>query len=290
MFTRFLNPQNDYAFKKLFRSEKNKDILIELLNSVLHHQFHRPIVDVTFLSPIQEPVILAKKQSVVDVLCKDQDDCQYIIEMQIAHTKGFEERAQYYAYKAFVSQMEKGQDYYGLKSVIFLAFTNFGIFPDLAHYKSEHVVMERETMKCKLDKVKFTFVDLTKFDAQRGQDVANLSKEEKFYYFLRHADSIEDEALQQLVAEGKVLQRAFQALERASWSKEEMHKYEQEEKRERDLIASYESAKEKGRAEGLEAGIAQGMEKGMEKGKRALLKQLVEEGLLSKEKAHDHGL
>ena len=33
---RYLNPKNDVAFKKIFGTEKNKDILIHFLNDLLH--------------------------------------------------------------------------------------------------------------------------------------------------------------------------------------------------------------------------------------------------------------
>ena len=33
--SKFLNPRNDLSFKKLFGSEKNKDILIHFLNDML---------------------------------------------------------------------------------------------------------------------------------------------------------------------------------------------------------------------------------------------------------------
>ena len=61
--------------------------------------------DVTFLKTIQDPEIKAKKTSIVDILCVDQKGNHYIVEMQIAKEKGFEKRAQYYASKAYSSQM-----------------------------------------------------------------------------------------------------------------------------------------------------------------------------------------
>src|SRR5688572_8402026 len=121
MLTRYLDPKNDFAFKRIFGTKKNEDILIALLNEVLKNQLHRKIETVQFLTPIQEPEILAKKQSLVDVLVEDKDGCQYIIEMQVASTAGFEERAQYYAAKAFVNQLKEGESYKKLKEVIFLA-------------------------------------------------------------------------------------------------------------------------------------------------------------------------
>ena len=110
LITKYLNPQNDVAFKRIFGTDKNKDILIAMLNAVLKNQMHTPITRVRFLSPVQEPEVLAKKQSIVDVLCQDSDGCQYIIEMQVASTKGFEARAQYYAAKAFINQLNESNN------------------------------------------------------------------------------------------------------------------------------------------------------------------------------------
>jgi len=183
MIKKYLNPQNDVAFKRIFGQEKNKDILITMLNAVLETQLHKPIKSVIFLSPIQEPEAAAKKQSIVDVLCKDQDGCQYIIEMQVAQATGFQERAQYYASKAFIQQADKSFSYTDLKEVIFLAFCNFPIFPRKKDYKSEHFILDNKTKERDLDKFSFTFVDLIKFDQQRKKEVAALSLEEKFYFF-----------------------------------------------------------------------------------------------------------
>lgn len=116
-----------------------------MLNSVLKNQLHTPITQMSFLSPFQGPEALSKKQSIVDVLCEDIDGCQYIIEMQIASAKGFEERAQYYASKAFINQLNKGEDYHDLKEVIFLAFCNFPIFPEKKDFKSEHITLDKKT-------------------------------------------------------------------------------------------------------------------------------------------------
>jgi hypothetical protein len=38
MLDKFLDPKNDLAFKRVFGSEKNKDILIPFLNDILDHQ------------------------------------------------------------------------------------------------------------------------------------------------------------------------------------------------------------------------------------------------------------
>ena len=283
MLSKYLDPKNDYAFKRIFGTEKNKEILLQLLNSVLKNQIHKSVVEVTFLRPIQDPEIAARKQSIVDILCKDQDGCQYVIEMQVASQSGFEARAQYYAAKAFTSQMGEGQAYETLKEVIFLAFTNFSIFPDKEDYKSEHVILDKKTHERNLDKFSFTFVDLPKFDAQRSRDLSKLTLEEKFYYFLHHAGEIKPEELKQLIGQDKIIKKAFRELDHFYWTEEEMLSYEQEQKRERDHVAimSYATkhAMEAGRKQGVEEGRKQGVEEGMEKRSLEIAKHLLQQGM-----------
>ncbi len=273
MISKYLNPQNDVAFKRIFGQPKNKDILIAMINTVLQNQIHKPIKNVTFLSPIQEPEAAAKKQSIVDVLCKDQDGCQYIIEMQIAQAAGFQERAQYYAARAFTQQAGEGCDYQDLKEIIFLAFCNFPIFPNKKEYKSEHVLLDNKTLERDLDKFSFTFIDLPKFDKQRKKDISALPLEEKFYYFLSHAKAMSDKELRLLAKKDPIIQKAFYELERFNWSENEMRLYEREEKRVKDNKAVLDYAKQKGR------------EEGREEGKKDAIASLLRQGVITKEQA-----
>lgn len=127
--SKFLDPKNDVAFKKIFGTEKNKDILIGFLNDMILFKEEKPIVEVSFLKTIQDPEISSKKTSVVDILCTDQAQNTYVVEMQVASHKGFEKRAQYYAAKAYSGQMNSGGRYENLKEVIFIAIANFVMFP-----------------------------------------------------------------------------------------------------------------------------------------------------------------
>ena len=130
--SKFLDPKNDFCFKQIFGTEKNKDILIHFLNDILKYEGSEKITEVTFLKTIQDPEIAAYRQSIVDVLCKDQNGDQVIVEMQISKHKGFEKRAQFYAAKAYSQQVIKEDEnhkklavYAKLKAVIFLAIANF---------------------------------------------------------------------------------------------------------------------------------------------------------------------
>ncbi len=46
--SKFLDPKNDVAFRRIFGSEKNKDILIHFINDVLELKNGDKIKEVTF--------------------------------------------------------------------------------------------------------------------------------------------------------------------------------------------------------------------------------------------------
>ena len=66
MITKYLDPKNDIAFRKIFGSEKNKDILIHFLNDMLVFREGKPIQNITFLKTNQHPELAYKKESIVD--------------------------------------------------------------------------------------------------------------------------------------------------------------------------------------------------------------------------------
>ncbi|MCA4775187.1 PD-(D/E)XK nuclease family transposase [Wolbachia endosymbiont of Mansonella ozzardi] len=75
--------------------------------------------------------MLLNKENIVDILRRDSTGVQFICEMQVARTTGFEKRAQHYAAKAYSSQANIGaRSQEDLKGVIFIAITDFVLFPD----------------------------------------------------------------------------------------------------------------------------------------------------------------
>ena len=104
MFNRFLDPKNGVAFKSVFGQEKNKDILIHFLNDVLSHDRIGQIKEVTFLRRAQELKVAPKRQSPIDVRCRDElgRECVAAIDMEVAKRPDYKQRAQYHAAKAYL--------------------------------------------------------------------------------------------------------------------------------------------------------------------------------------------
>ena len=245
-FSKFLDPKNDVAFKKIFGTEKNKDILIKFLNDMVLFKEAKPIVEVSFLKTIQDPEIASKKTSVVDILCTDQDNNTYVVEMQVASHKGFEKRAQYYAAKAYSNQMNQGGKYKNLKEVIFVAIANFTMFPDKAAYKSDHVILDRETYQHDLRDFSFTFLELEKFHQSKDQLSSMI---EKWAYFFKHAPETTAEDLQAIIGQDVIIQRAYEELDRFYWNEDELLAYEDALKKDWDYEASMEQKFDEGKAE-----------------------------------------
>jgi predicted transposase/invertase (TIGR01784 family) len=267
---KYLNPRNDFAFKRIFGTEKNQDILIHFLNDMLGFNGEHAIQSVSFLKTAQDPEIAAKKQSLVDVLCKDEAGRQYIVEMQIARTAGFEKRAQYYAAKAYSRQLNQGEDYEQLKEIIFLAITDFVMFPDKKEYKSDHVTLDKKTHHQDLKDFHFTFLELPKFT----KTIDELeSVVEKWTYFFKHAEDTQEGEVEKIVGADPVIQRAYEALNRFSWSDIELNTYDEEEKRERDAQAILKQQQRD--LDAQKAGyIAEGRAEGKKEGEQLARQQL----------------
>lgn len=270
MLSKFLDPKNDVAFKKVFGTEKNKDILIHFLNDMVTFKDNGPIMDVTFLKTIQDPETAVHKTSIVDILCKDEKNNTYIVEMQVAKAKGFEKRAQYYASKAYISQTHVGGEYEDLKEVIFLAISDFIMFPNKKDYKSDHVILDKKSHENDLKDFSFTFLELPKFNVDID-DLSNMT--EKWAYFFKHAEETTEADLLKLIAHDKVMAKAYKQLNRFSWDEQELLTYEQAEKHEWDYQATMTQKFDEGKIAGEKIGIEKGEKIALLKIARKMLDQ-----------------
>ena len=272
--SRFLDPKNDVAFKKIFGSEKNKDILMHFLNDILEFTGDSQITHVEFLSTIQDADIASKKQSIVDVLCKDKVGVQYIIEMQVDPTMGFEKRAQYYAAKAYCRQTNRGKKedgkYSNLKEIIFIAIADCILFPEKKEYISRHIILDKNTHEHDLKDFFFTFIELPKFNKNKIEMLKNIT--EKWCYFFKYAKETNKEDLEKIIGSDLVIQRAYEALDQFNWTEPELIAYEQEIKRIWDNRAVEEYK--------LEQAEVKGIEKGIEKVAISMIKQKLNDALI----------
>ena len=267
---RFLDPKNDFCFKQTFGTEKNQDILIHFLNDILGYTGEDAVTEVEFIKTIQDPEIAVYRQSIVDVMCKNQYGEKFIVEMQIGKHRGFKKRAQFYAAKSYSKQVLKEDKehkkmavYAKIKGVIFLAIADYIIFEDKKAWKSEHRLLDTKSYENDLKDFHFVFIELAKYNKSLEE---SKTMQEKWAYFFKHAKESTLAEIEHLIGKDKIIKRAFEAIEQASWTEEELNTYEQITKTRLDNLAAEQQRLEDGEFVGRMKGKAEGKSEGMEQG------------------------
>ncbi|WP_265037391.1 Rpn family recombination-promoting nuclease/putative transposase [Wolbachia endosymbiont (group A) of Anomoia purmunda] len=250
--SKFLDPKLDLTFKKIFGTEKNKNILIHFLNDILGCTEVNTIQEVEFLSTIMDPEIASYKQRIVDVLCRDSSGNRYIIEMQLTRDKGFEKRAQLYAAKAYSRQADKSGKYVDLKKIFFIAISNCTLFPDKLDYISSHTIRDEKTNEHDLKDFQFIFIELPKFPKSREEQLESVV--DRWLFFFKYADETTDEDLRKIAKKSPIIKLAYDELDKFHWNEKDLVDYEERimDLRTEEAILEYrlDLAKEEGREEG----------------------------------------
>ena len=241
---KFLDPCVDVAFKKIFGSEEHKGVTIAFLNSILEYTGKAEITDVQFLNTEQKRILRDKKDNILDILCTDQNNKKYLVEIQVEGVKGFGKRIVFYGAKTYALQLGKAKPYRSLEPVVAVSILDFILFPNKKDYKSIHLLLDKKTYEHDLQELSFAFVELPKFKKQAHEIITN---EDKWIYFLKEIsqqDHIPD-ALNE-----KEFIEACNAANKMTWTDEELNDYDDALVRATDLEGSIEIASEKGRIEG----------------------------------------
>jgi len=248
----FADPKNDLAFKKIFGSEKHKEILLSFLNATLDFHDAKEIVDVALANPYQVPKIPELKETILDIKATNKEGEKFIVEMQKKDLGDFTKRSLYYTSKAYVSQLERGVDYAKLKKVYFIGILNFQIF-ESKNYISRHLITNQETQSHDLKDFEFTFIELPKFTKSLEELESIL---DKWTYFLKYASDLK--IVPQEYKSLEVFQEAFEIATQTAWNKKELEVYEYILLKECDEINALRTAEKKGLEKGLQKGAEQG--------------------------------
>ncbi|WP_425385787.1 Rpn family recombination-promoting nuclease/putative transposase [Wolbachia endosymbiont (group A) of Barypeithes pellucidus] len=258
--SKFLDPRNDLCFKKIFGTEKNKNILIHFLNDILGFTEINAIQEVEFLSTIMDPEVASDKQSIVDVLCKDSHGNRYIAEMQLARDKGFEKRAQLYAAKAYSRQLDKSGNYIDLKKVFFIAISNCSLLPEEVGYISTHNIRDIKTNGHYLKDFQFVFIELPKFSKSKVEQLESIV--ERWCFFFKYAEETTEEDLKEIAEKAPIIKLAYDELDKFRWNEKDLVAYEERimDLRKEEAILEYrlDLAEEKGIQKGIEKGKIEG--------------------------------
>lgn len=271
---KYLDPKSDVTFKKVFG--EHKDLLISFLNAMLPLREENYIVTLEYLSPELVPINPDKKDTIVDVRCKDKDGRQFIVEMQMYWTNAFKKRALLNTCKAYSMPAEKGGKYTELKPVYTLSLVNDIAFPELDEFYHCYKLTHTQNTTYTIDDIMMIFVELPKFSPK------SYNEKKMQVLWLRYLTEINERTQhvdEELIGDANVC-KALSLVEESAYTDDELYAidhYWDAVSRERTVLAE---KYERGHAEGLEEGIEIGVAKGRAKGHAEGL----EEGLAKGEK------
>ena len=249
---RYLNPKADLTFKKVFG--EHPDLVASFLNALL--PFDSPeerIEHVEYLPSELVPQTPLRKNSIVDVRCKDKRGRQFIVEMQMVWSSEFKQRVLFNASKAYVRQIAGGEDYELLQPVYSLNLVNDIFEPELEGYYHNYRIVHVEHSDRIIEGLHFVFVELPKF-------TPHTYKEKKMHVlWLRYLTEIDEKTREvpQELLDNPDIKKAVAQLEESAFTDAQLRGYEKfwdTVSVEKTLINS---AERKGRAEGRAEGIKQ---------------------------------
>ena len=241
---KFADPKNDIAFKKIFGDENKTEVLISFLNSILDFKDTKLIKSVTIANPYQVPKIKDLKNTILDIKAKNQDNEEFIVEMQVERDKNFAKRSLYYTSKSYINQIKKAVDYPKLKKVYFIGILDFAIF-DTKDYISRHLILDEKTLKQEVKDFEFNFIELKKFKLPLSRCDTTAKK---WIYFIQNVEDLE--LIPKEYENLKDFKVAFEIAKMYNWNKQELEVYEYISMEEGKRLSELETAK----LDGIEQG------------------------------------
>ncbi len=259
---RYINPYTDFGFKRLFGSEANKFLLIDFLNCLVLPE-HR-IADLEFRSCEAIPTVSAERRAIFDIRCVSTSGEHFIVEMQKAKVKDFNDRALFYSTFPIKEQADQGGWNFKLKPVYFVAVLDFLYDESLEKAKLLREVQLRDQYGENFsDKLHFRFVQMPAFQKTEAELTTHF---DKWCYFLKNLETFD--VLPEILREPVFLQ-SLQTLQEGALTRKELDAYEQSLKYFRDAVVLWNQDMDEARATGLAKGLAKGLAEGLAEGKAA---------------------
>ncbi len=276
MKRKFLNPTADPVFKRIFGQEK--EITIEIINLIIKPPY--PVIDLEYLPQEMFPDVNDGKISIVDVRCVDSLNQQFIIEMQVVHHEGFNQRALMYAAKAYGQQLKKGMSYNDAQPIYLLSIINHTIKSDPQKWLHRAAMIDRTDPEFEIAGINLIFLELAK-----RKKLGNFNFEDpvdRWLSFLIEPEKISNMTKFDLSIYPNLL-KAAELLDESNYSQAQLDAYD------RHLLAVYDinrsniESYDRGHGQGREEGRVEGREVGREEGFDLTLKLIdeLEKGILS---------
>lgn len=270
---RYLDPKADLTFKKVFG--EHPALVISLLNALLPFETEDEKIESVEYLPIElVPDTPLKKNSIVDVRCRDKQGRVFIVEMQMIWSPAFMHRVLFNASKAYVRQIDKSEKFELLQPVYSLNLVDDIFLPDVEEYYHDYRIVHMEHSDKVIEGLRFVFVELPKFKPH------SFSEKKMQVLWLRYLTEVDEKTrvVPQELMDVPEIKMAVEQLEESAFNDAQLWGYDDfwdAVRVEKTLVSDVQNKYK----EGIEQGIKQGIEQGIEQGIKQGIKQGVEQGI-----------
>jgi len=220
---RYIDPLVDFAFKKIFGSEPNKDLLIAFLNEVFRGR--KFIADLVYDKNEHPGDLKNEGTAIFDLLCTGKDGEKFLIEVQRGRQGNFKDRALFYTSRLISGQAPKGRREewaYNLTEVYLIAlledFTlQISSGPEYLH---DICLCNRDTGEIFYDKLGYIYLELNKFVKSEAELETDL---DKWLFILKNINRMDKLPV---YLRKPIFEKLFNIAEYTNLTKEERNMYD----------------------------------------------------------------
>jgi len=171
---KFISLLSDYGFKVAFADESNTLFLRKALQALIKSE--TPIKKVQFLRNEFVGITQESRGGLFDLVCEDEEQRTFIVEMQLGYYKYFIQRAKFYAFQKFNTLVEKGEyKFDNLTPIYCIGFLANEIFPKSKEYYHFARLTNQKGEELD-DQITHIIVEINKFDKKDSQIQSDLDK------------------------------------------------------------------------------------------------------------------
>ena len=283
---RYANIMSDAAFKLVFGTEANEDLLVALLNCLI------PGKNITGVRLIDREVpgfFAGDKKSIFDLYCETCDQkASFVVEMQLSNKKYFKDRMLFYSSYPIREQVitpiqerelrqRDLQVNYRLKPVYMIGILNFELKHKAGEILREGLVSSYSIRsdhggELMTDTLHFIYFELPRLKVGPDEPEKCKTLLEKLAFAFRHISFLQDRPAW---FSEEFFRRLFQEAEVANMTPQTRRRRDLSFLEQLDRQAELDFAHDEGLEQGLEQGLAQGLEQGrLQTQKETALKML----------------
>ena len=248
-----LPPSNDRIFKVLLTHPNAKEVLIDVISTVIE----RPVFEVHIRNNVLPTMDVDEKEERLDVNCIIENGDQVNVEMQCSEMEeigygftNFINRYVYYLSDLHSSQKSKGAEYHELVRTYQATFCMYDVLPDWPDFVNRFTLRSANGKQLS-DQLNMVIIELDKLSILLNKPVSILTEFEKWLLFFRFAqEPVHRDKINDIIKNKEEISMAAGLLQEISQDEHERARLLSRKKYETDLYSNLHTAERRGEMKG----------------------------------------